>query len=130
RDIQAQARLAMAEADAIVLVVDSRSGLRAGDADLARTLRGSATPRVVAVTKVGLPNDYSATAEFHGLGLGYPHGVSATHGLGTGDLLDAITEALPELPEVNEDDDAVRIAVIGRPNVGKSSMVNAFLGSD
>jgi GTPase len=130
RDIQAQARLAMAEADAIVLVVDSRSGLRAGDADLARTLRGSETPVVVAVNKVDRPNDYSATAEFHGLGLGDPHGVSATHGLGTGDLLDAITDALPELPEVNEDDDAVRIAVIGRPNVGKSSMVNAFLGSD
>jgi GTP-binding protein len=130
RDIQAQARLAMAEADAIVLVVDSRSGLRAGDADLARTLRGSETPVVVAVNKVDRPNDYTATAEFHGLGLGDPHGVSATHGLGTGDLLDAITDALPELPEVNEDDDAVRIAVIGRPNVGKSSMVNAFLGSD
>jgi GTP-binding protein len=130
RDIQAQARLAMAEADAIVLVVDSRSGLRAGDAELARILRGSETPVVVAVNKVDRPNDYSATAEFHGLGLGDPHGVSATHGLGTGDLLDAITEALPDLPEVDADDDAVRIAVIGRPNVGKSSMVNAFLGSD
>ncbi len=130
RDIQAQARLAMAEADAIVLVVDSRAGLRAGDADLARTLRGSETPVIVAVNKVDRPNDFGATAEFHGLGLGEPHGVSATHGLGTGDLLDAITEALPDLPEVDADDDAVRIAVIGRPNVGKSSMVNAFLGSD
>jgi GTPase len=130
RDIQAQARLAMDEADAIVLVVDARAGLRAGDADLARTLRGSKTPVVVAVNKVDRPNDVSSTAEFHGLGLGDPHGVSATHGLGTGDLLDAITEALPDLPEVDEDDDAVRIAVIGRPNVGKSSMVNAFLGSD
>jgi GTP-binding protein len=130
RDIQAQARLAMDEADAIVLVVDARSGLRAGDADLARILRGSETPVVVAVNKVDRPNDVSSTAEFHGLGLGDPHGVSATHGLGTGDLLDAITDALGDLPEVNEDDDAVRIAVIGRPNVGKSSMVNAFLGSD
>jgi len=130
RDIQAQARLAMAEADAIVLVVDSRAGLRAGDADLARILRGSETPVIVAVNKVDRPNDFSATAEFHGLGLGDPLGVSATHGLGTGDLLDAITEALGDLPEADEDDDAVRIAVIGRPNVGKSSMVNAFLGSD
>jgi GTP-binding protein len=130
RDIQAQARLAMDEADAIVLVVDARSGLRAGDAELARTLRGSETPVVVAVNKVDRPNDYIATAEFHGLGLGDPHGVSATHGLGTGDLLDAITTALGDLPEVDSDDDAVRIAVIGRPNVGKSSMVNAFLGSD
>ncbi|HJZ37456.1 MAG TPA: ribosome biogenesis GTPase Der [Solirubrobacterales bacterium] len=130
RDIQAQARLAMDEADAIVLVVDARSGLRAGDAELARILRGSETPVVVAVNKVDRPNDFSATAEFHGLGLGDPHGVSATHGLGTGDLLDAITTALGDLPEVDSDDDAVRIAVIGRPNVGKSSMVNAFLGSD
>jgi GTPase len=130
RDIQAQARLAMAEADAIVLVVDGRAGVRAGDADLARTLRGSETPVVVAVNKVDRPNDFSATAEFHGLGLGEPHGVSATHGLGTGDLLDAITDALGDLPEEPADDDAVRIAVIGRPNVGKSSMVNAFLGSD
>jgi GTP-binding protein len=130
RDIQAQARLAMDEADAIVLVVDARSGLRAGDAELARILRGSETPVVVAVNKVDRPNDYVATAEFHGLGLGDPHGVSATHGLGTGDLLDAITTALGDLPEVDSDDDAVRIAVIGRPNVGKSSMVNAFLGSD
>jgi GTP-binding protein len=130
RDIQAQARLAMDEADAIVLVVDARSGLRAGDAELARILRGSETPVVVAVNKVDRPNDYTATAEFHGLGLGDPHGVSATHGLGTGDLLDAITTALGDLPEVDSDDDAVRIAVIGRPNVGKSSMVNAFLGSD
>jgi GTPase len=130
RDIQAQARLAMDEADAIVLVVDSRSGLRAGDAELARILRGSETPVVVAVNKVDRPNDYTATAEFHGLGLGDPLGVSATHGLGTGDLLDAITTALGDLPEVDSDDDAVRIAVIGRPNVGKSSMVNAFLGSD
>jgi GTP-binding protein len=130
RDIQAQARLAMDEADAIVLVVDARSGLRAGDAELARILRGSETPVVVAVNKVDRPNDYVATAEFHGLGLGDPHGVSATHGLGTGDLLDAITTALGDLPELDSDDDAVRIAVIGRPNVGKSSMVNAFLGSD
>jgi GTPase len=130
RDIQAQARLAMAEADAIVLVVDSRAGLRAGDADLAKTLRGSETPVIVAVNKADRPNDYSATAEFHGLGLGDPLAVSATHGLGTGDLLDAIVDALGDLPETDEDDDAVRVAVIGRPNVGKSSMVNAFLGSD
>ena len=90
----------MDEADAIVLVVDARSGLRAGDAELARILRGSETPVVVAVNKVDRPNDYSATAEFHGLGLGDPLGVSATHGLGTGDLLDAITTALGDLPEV------------------------------
>jgi GTP-binding protein len=130
RDIQAQARLAIAEADVVLLVVDGRSGLRVGDADLARTLRGSAVPVIVAVNKVDRPNDFVSTAEFHSLGLGDPLPVSATHGLGTGDLLDAITAAIGEQPESEEEDDAVRVAVIGRPNVGKSSLVNAFLGSD
>ena len=130
RDVQAQARVAIAEADAIVLVVDGRAGLRAGDAELAKTLRGSQVPVIVAVNKADRPNDYSITAEFHALGLGDPIGVSATHGLGTGDLLDAITAALGDRAPQTEDDDAVRVAVIGRPNVGKSSLVNAFLGSD
>jgi GTP-binding protein len=130
RDVQAQARLAIAEADAIVLVVDGRAGLRAGDAELAKTLRGSATPVIAVVNKADRPNDYSIGAEFHGLGLGEPIAVSATHGLGTGDLLDAITTALGEREPQLQDDDAVRVAVIGRPNVGKSSLVNAFLGSE
>jgi GTP-binding protein len=129
-DVQAQARLAIAEADAIVLVVDGRAGLRGGDADLARTLRGSRVPVIVVVNKADRPDDYSVTAEFHGLGLGDPIGVSATHGLGTGDLLDAITAALGDREPQPDEDDAVRIAVIGRPNVGKSSLVNAFLGSE
>jgi GTP-binding protein len=130
RDIQAQARTAIAEADAILMVVDGRAGLRAGDADLARTLRGADVPVLVVVNKVDRPNDYAATAEFHSLGLGEPLAVSATHGLGTGDLLDAIVVALGDNPGNDDEDDAVRVAVIGRPNVGKSSMVNAFLGSD
>jgi GTP-binding protein len=130
RDVQGQARAAIAEADAIVLVVDGRAGLRAGDADLARTLRGGGTPVVVAVNKADRPNDYSIAAEFHALGLGEPLAVSATHGLGSGDLLDAIVAALGEREPRPEQDDAVRVAVIGRPNVGKSSLVNAFLGSD
>ncbi|MBK5221186.1 MAG: ribosome biogenesis GTPase Der [Thermoleophilia bacterium] len=130
RDVQAQARLAIAEADAVLMVVDGRAGLRAGDAELARTLRGGGVPVLVAVNKADRPNDYAATAEFHSLGLGDPLPVSATHGLGTGDLLDAIVTALGEREPRPEDPDAVRIAVIGRPNVGKSSLVNAFLGSD
>jgi GTPase len=130
RDVQAQARLAIAEAEAIVLVVDARAGLRAGDAELARTLRGAEVPVIVAVNKADRPGDFHSTAEFHALGLGEPLAVSATHGLGTGDLLDAITAALGERPARTEPDDAVRVAVVGRPNVGKSSMVNAFLGSD
>ncbi len=130
RDVQAQARLAIAEADAIVLVVDGRAGLRAGDAELARTLRGSEAPVIVAVNKADRPDDYAVTAEFHGLGLGDPLAVSATHGLGTGDLLDAIAAAVGDRGPRAAEDDAVRVAVVGRPNVGKSSLVNAFLGAE
>jgi GTP-binding protein len=130
RDVQSQARLAIAEADAVLMVVDGRAGLRAGDAELAKTLRGGGVPVVVAVNKADRPNDYAATAEFHALGLGEPLAVSATHGLGAGDLLDAIVTALGEREPRPEEPEAVRVAVIGRPNVGKSSLVNAFLGSD
>jgi GTP-binding protein len=130
RDVQAQARLAIAEADAILMVVDGRAGLRAGDAELARTLRGSAVPVIPVVNKADRPDDYAIAAEFHALGLGDPIAVSATHGLGTGDLLDAVAAALGDREPQPADEDTVRVAVIGRPNVGKSSLVNAFLGSE
>ncbi|HET7510077.1 MAG TPA: ribosome biogenesis GTPase Der [Solirubrobacterales bacterium] len=130
RDVQAQARLAIAEAEAILMVVDGRAGLRAGDAELAKTLRGGEVPVIVVVNKVDRPDEYASPAEFHALGLGEPLAVSATHGLGTGDLLDAVTAALGARESQPEGDDATRVAVIGRPNVGKSSLVNAFLGSD
>ncbi len=130
RDIQRQARLGIAEADVVMLVVDARASLRAGDAELAKTLRGGGPPVVVVANKVDRPGDDHLTAEFNKLGLGEPVAVSATHGLGTGDLLDRIVELLGERPEQPPADDAVRVAVIGRPNVGKSSLVNAFLGSD
>jgi GTP-binding protein len=130
RDVQAQARLAIAEADAVLLVVDGRAGLRVGDAELAKTLRGGDVPVLVVVNKADRPNDYGIAAEFHGLGLGEPLAVSATHGLGTGDLLDATVAALGERAPQPEQDEAVRVAVIGRPNVGKSSLVNAFLGAE
>ncbi|HEU4706824.1 MAG TPA: ribosome biogenesis GTPase Der [Solirubrobacterales bacterium] len=130
RDVQAQARLAIAEADAIVMVVDGRAGVRAGDTELAKTLRGSEVPVIVVVNKADRPGEYAITAEFHTLGLGDPIAVSATHGLGTGDLLDAIATALGDREPIAEEDDAVRVAVIGRPNVGKSSLVNAFLGAE
>jgi GTPase len=85
---------------------------------------------LVVVNKADRPGDTHLTAEFHKLGLGEPLAVSATHGLGTGDLLDRIVELLGERPAQTEADDATRVAVIGRPNAGKSSLVNAFLGSD
>jgi GTPase len=130
RDVQAQARLAIAEADAVLMVVDGRAGLRAGDAELARTLRGSEAPVLVAVNKADRPDDFHSAAEFHSLGLSEPLAVSATHGLGTGELLDAIVAALGDRRPRREEEGAVRVAVIGRPNVGKSSLVNAFLGAE
>ncbi len=130
RDVQRQARLGIAEAEVVLFVVDARAGVRAGDAELAKTLRGAETPVLVVANKVDRPEDEHLTAELHGLGLGEPLPVSATHGLGSGDLLDRVVEALGERPPAAEDDGAVRVAVIGRPNAGKSSLVNAFLGSE
>ncbi len=130
RDVQRQARLAIAEADAVLLVVDARAGLRAGDAELAKTLRGGEIPVLVVANKVDRPDEGHVAAEFNKLGLGEPVAVSATHGLGSGDLLDLIGEALGDREPVAVDDEVTRVAVIGRPNVGKSSLVNAFLNSD
>jgi GTP-binding protein len=129
-DVQRQARTGIAEAEAILLVVDGRAGVRAGDAELAKTLRGGDVPVLVVVNKVDRPGDEHIAAEFHQLGLGDPLAVSATHGLGTGDLLDRIVEQLGELAPVASGDAPVHIAVVGRPNAGKSSLVNAFLGSE
>jgi GTP-binding protein len=129
-DVRRQARLGIAEADAVLLVVDGRAGLRAGDAELAKALREAETPVLVAVNKVDAPGDEHLTAEFHGLGLGDPVAVSATHGLGSGDLLDRLVELLGERPASPPREELVHVAVIGRPNAGKSSLVNAFLGSE
>jgi GTP-binding protein len=128
--VQAQAREAIAEADAIVLVTDGRAGLRAGDAELADLLRRSAVPVVLVVNKLDRPADEAAAAEFHGLGLGEPLPVSAAHGHGTGDLLDRLAELAKGVETAPEPDDVVRVAIIGRPNVGKSSLLNRFLGAE
>jgi GTP-binding protein len=129
--IQEQARAALADADIAVLVVDARAGLRPGDLDLAELLRRSPLPVVVAANKVDTVGDVPLAAEFHALGLGDPIPVSAAQGLGTGDLLDRIVELAPDADDTENDaSDAVRLAIIGRPNVGKSSLVNRFLAAD
>ena len=130
RSVQDQARAALADADVVVLVVDARAGLRPGDAELADLLRRASQPVLVAANKIDVAADMPAAAEFHRLGLGDPFPVSAGQGLGTGDLLDAIVERLPEPADDNEGDEPVRLAVIGRPNVGKSSLVNRILGEE
>lgn len=129
-DIRRQARLGMEEADVILLVTDGKAGLRSGDQDMARQLRDSPVPVLLAVNKSDRAEDQYQAAEFHALGLGEPYPVSATHGMGTGDLLDRVVEALGDRPPRIEDDGSVRVAVIGRPNVGKSSLVNRMLGDD
>jgi GTP-binding protein len=129
--IQEQARAALADADVAVFVVDARAGLRPGDLDLADILRRQPLPVVVAANKVDTVADVPLAAEFHALGLGEPIPVSAAQGLGTGDLLDRIVVLAPEAQDGDdEDEDAVRLAVIGRPNVGKSSLVNRFIGAE
>jgi len=127
--IRGQAQAGLAEAAVAVLVVDARAGLRPGDEELADLLRRSPLPAIVAANKIDGGADVPMAAEFHRLGLGEPLAVSAAQGLGSGDLLDRIVELLPAGEDV-EDDDTVRLAVIGRPNVGKSSLVNRFLGEE
>ncbi len=128
--IQDQARAALADAEVALFVVDARAGLRPGDEELADILRRAHKPVVVAANKIDGPADLPLAAEFHRLGLGEPQAVSAAQGLGTGDLLDRLADLAPEGEEEEEDPDLVRLAVIGRPNVGKSSLVNAFLGRE
>jgi GTP-binding protein len=130
RAVQAQARQALAESQVAVLVVDARAGLRSGDDDLARELRRAHIPVIVAANKIDSANSLSFAAEFYGLGLGDPVAVSAVQGLGSGDLLDRIAEALGEAPEPEDEADEVRLAVIGRPNTGKSLLVNRVLGEE
>ena len=110
-------------------MVDAKAGQRPGDAEIADILRRWPGPTVVAANKIDGPRDIPLAAEFYGLGLGEPLAVSASQGLGTGDLLDAIVAAGPETDEeVADDEDLIRLAIIGRPNVGKSSLLNRFLG--
>ncbi len=130
RQIRDQARAALADAEVAVLVVDARAGLRPGDSELADLLRRGAAPVVVAANKIDSGADQPLAAEFHALGLGEPVAVSAAQGLGTGDLLDRIVALAPSDEAVNEREEAVRLAVVGRPNVGKSSLVNRFLGAE
>ena len=129
RAVARQARAALGEAAVAVLVVDSSAGLRPGDSELAAELRASSVPVVVAANKTDSALQAANSAELYKLGLGDPVPVSAVHGLGTGDLLDRIAELLADVPE-QEAEQATRLAVIGRPNVGKSSLVNKLLGEE
>src|ERR1700761_8070937 len=121
RQIQDQARAALADADVAVLVVDAKAGLRPGDQEMAELLRRSPLPVLVAANKIDSVKDLMLAADFYGLGFGEPVAVSAAQGLGTGDLLDRIVALAPEAADDDSESDAIRLALIGRPNVGKSS---------
>ncbi|MBU2701039.1 GTP-binding protein [Sporomusaceae bacterium BoRhaA] len=129
-NIRIQAQLAINEADVILFMVDAKTGITQADEEVASILRRAKKPVVVAVNKVDSPKDSQGLYEFYNLGLGDPIGISATNALNTGDLLDAIVEAFPEEKENDTEDDEIKVAFIGRPNVGKSSMVNAVLGEE
>ena len=128
--VRNQAKLAMEEADVILFVVDGKAGITDVDQHIVSMLRTAKKPVVVAVNKVDNLKGMTDSYEFYALGLGDPIAVSAVNALNLGDLLDAIVKELPEDVEVVDEPDTIRVAVVGRPNVGKSSLVNALLGED
>ena len=125
-----QAERAVADADLILLVVDVHAGITEEDALLARKLRRSTVPVMLVANKADSPKDVADVASMHRLGLGAPFPVSALHGEGTGDLLDRVVAVLPEAVEELEAETEPRFAIVGRPNVGKSSLFNRLLGEE
>jgi GTP-binding protein len=131
--IRAQALMAINDADVVVMVVDGVAGITAADEEIAEILRRSEKPVLVAVNKIDDLRRSDNALEFYSLGLGEVFAVSAIHGLGVGDLLDGVyhsVEMLVAMPDEPEEEQHLRIAIVGRPNVGKSSLVNRLLGED
>ncbi len=125
-----QARIAIEEADVIVFMVDGRAGLTHDDEEIGHILRNTKKPVIVAVNKIDSPKQHLDVYEFYNLGLGDPIGIAAANALNVGDLLDEIVKNFPKDAEQDDEHDEIRIAVIGRPNVGKSSLVNVLLGEE
>lgn len=127
--IKQQAEVAIDEADVIIFLVDIKTGITDADEQVAQILYRANTPVVLAVNKVDNPELRSQVYDFYSLGFGDPYPISGVHGIGLGDLLDAVIANFPT-NEVQEQDDSIRFSLIGRPNVGKSSLVNAILGEN
>ena len=130
RQIAEQARSAIGEADLVLFVVDARAGVTPGDEELAQDLRESRKPVLVVANKIDDPAQEALALEFHRLGFGEPFPVSALHGSNTGDLLDEILALLPGESMRTLHEDAIRVAILGRPNVGKSSLYNRLVGEE
>ncbi len=130
RQVRAQAEMAIAEADAVILVTDAAAGLTAADEDVADILRRSRKPVFVAANKADSPSRRLAAVDFYALGLDSVYPISALHGTGIGDLLDAVVASFPPQAEEEEETEAVKIAIVGRPNVGKSALLNRLLGHE
>jgi GTP-binding protein len=130
--IRTQAMLAIEDADVIVMVVDTLQGITAADQEVASILHRTEKPVMIAANKADNLARHDDAFEFYGLGVGEVFPVSALHGTGTGDLLDAVVAALPYAPaeDYEAEDDTLKIAIVGRPNVGKSSMLNRLLGEE
>jgi len=128
--IRAQAELAIEEADVIIFMTDAKDGVTPTDQEIAQLLYRSLKPVVLAVNKVDNFKKTEDIYEFYNLGLGEPIGISGAHGTGIGDLLDAVLEKLPDKQEEEYGEDVIKVSLIGRPNVGKSSLVNAILGEE
>lgn len=131
KQMKAQAEIAIETADVIILITDIKSGIMPADEEVAQLLRKSGKPVVVAVNKVDNVGDVPAeTYEFYGLGIGEVFPISSLHGLGIGDLLDAVYGHFPGEPDEEDDEDGIHVAIIGKPNSGKSSLLNKFLGEE
>src|SRR5256886_12908016 len=130
KSIAAQAKQAVGEADLVLFVVDARAGVTPGDEEVADILRRARKPVLLIANKIDDPAQESLALDLHRLGLGEPRPISALHGHGSGDLLDVIVDQLPGTGRGETPDDAIRVAILGRPNVGKSSLLNAILGDE